>query len=627
MTVAAARTSAAATHVGELFLERAASLAPRPALRVLKVGGAGEDRVVTWAEWAERSTVFAAALVADGRAPGAAVAIFAGNGLEWPIADLGTVLAGCVGVGLYPSSAAPQVRHILSDSDASVVVVDTAERLAIVESVLPETDRPTVVATDAVAAGRDGVVPWSEWLARGWDALTAGAAGELSRRRGAAGPDDIAGLIYTSGSTGAPKGAEIPHRYLLASAASVRDTLGLTESDTALSFLPFCHAAERVFGLYTRILCGMECGLVRDHTRVMEAALEYGPTLFGGLPRFYEKVYEALEAERGRASESERSRWDRALELGRRRSRALRAASDADGASGRNADGVSGSGDRGWTDALEGEWAEAVAPYAEKVRRHFGARVRLATSGGAALPVEVAETLDALGLTVLGAYGLTEHLCAVFNRPDRYSFDTAGPPMPGTTLRIEDDGEIFIRRSALTFAGYRGRPDATREAFTADGQWLRTGDLGAVDGRGFLRITGRKKELIALSTGKKVAPVPIESALVDDPWIAQAVLHGEGRKFVSALLTLRRPVVESWARQAGLDAPFAALLRRPEVLARVQEAVDRVNAGLSRTEEVKRFVLLDRELSLEEDELTATFKVRRGVVIDRFRDRLDALYG
>lgn len=620
------RTSTAAA----LFLEQARELDRRTALHLLASGGAPANEKVSWAGWAERSRAFAAALVADGQAPGSTVAIFAGSDLLWPLSDLGALLAGCVSVGLYPTSAPPQVRHILHDARASVLVVDTAERLAIAEAALedgtgerPAARRPTIIAPDPLATGRRDVIAWSDWIGRGRVALDRGAAAELDRRMAAAAPDDIALLIYTSGSTGEPKGARIPHRYLLASAESVRDTLGLTADDTALSFLPFCHAAERVFGLYTRILCGMECGLVPDHTRLDAAAVDYGPSLFGGLPRFYEKVYEALEAERAAASGEARERWDRALALGRRRSRHRRRPRVTERPSGTPGEG--GGGD-GWSDALEREWSAAVAPVAERLRKHFGGRLRLATSGGAALPLEVAETLDALGVTVLGAYGLTEHLCAVFNRPDRYSFDTAGPPMPGTTLRLGDDGEILLRRSDLTFAGYQGRPEESRAAFTEGGEWLRTGDLGELDERGFLRITGRKKELIALSTGKKVAPVPVEAWLVDDPWIGQAVLYGEGRKFVSALLTLRRPVVEAWARERGLDQRYEALVERPEVRARVQEGVDRVNARLSRTEQVRRFIVLDRELSLEEDELTPTLKVRRRVVTGRYRHRLDALY-
>jgi long-chain acyl-CoA synthetase len=257
---------------------------------------------------------------------------------------------------------------------------------------------------------------------------------------------------------------------------------------------------------------------------------------------------------------------------------------------------------------------------------YLGTRVRLATSGGATLPVEVADYLDATGLAVLGAYGQTEHLCVAFHRPACYDTETVGSPMPGTEIRIDGDGEVLVRRNALTFAGYHGKPDATTEAFTEDGEWLRTGDLGELTSEDRLRLTGRKKELIALSSGKKVAPLPIESRLVEDPWIGHAMLYGEGERFVSALLVPRRQVVEAWQRERGLSLDYTELLAHPEVVARLQDTVDRVNAGLSSPERIKRFVLLERDLSVEANELTPTLKVRRAVVAQRYRDRLEPLY-
>ncbi|HEV7588049.1 MAG TPA: AMP-binding protein, partial [Longimicrobium sp.] len=368
----------------------------------------------------------------------------------------------------------------------------------------------------------------------------------------------------------------------------------------------FCHAAERMFGLYTRIVAGMEAALVPDHTCVWQAADAYGPTLFGGLPRFYEKAYEALHAEHLRATGPAREAWDRTVELGTERSKRMQAS-------------------RHVPTALEEEWSRVGEPLFRRARGFFGGRVRRATSGGAVLPAEVAEFLDALGITVLGAYGLTEHLCVAMNRPDAYRFDTAGPAMPGTEMRIAADGEILVRRNDLSFAGYRGRPEETESAFTADG-WLLTGDLGELLEDGSLRVTGRKKELIALSTGKKVAPLPIEAALAQDPWIGQAMLYGEGRKFVSALISLRPAMLRDW-RNGGADghAPDG-VLRHPDLLNVVQRAVDRVNARLSRTEQIRRFVVLGRELTAEDGELTPTLKLRRTVVAEKYRDELDALY-
>lgn len=591
-----------------LFRERVERYGDRVAFRVLAAGGAGRE-AVSWREWGDAARRFAAALVASGHRPGEAVAIFAGNRPLWPVADLGVLLAGGTSVGVYPTSSPEQLRQLLADSGAVVLVVDTPERLAAATQVRTGAPRLHTVVGERLRPSRTWTLGWDAWLARGTRALARGSAvaDELERRAARLSPDDVALLVYTSGSTGEAKGARITHRYLLDSALSIREALGLEEGDTSLSFLPFCHGAERVFGLYTRIVCGMEAGLVEDHARVWDAARAYGPTVFGGLPRFYEKAYEALRAAQEGAAPADRPRWARTLALGRERSR-LRQAGDP------------------VPPELEAEWREVGAPLFERVAALFGGRIRVATSGGATLPRAVAEYLDALGLTVLGAYGMTEHLCAAFNRPERYTLDSSGPPMPGTELRIAADGEVLVRRGPLTFAGYHGRPEATRDAFTPDGEWLLSGDLGELGADGCLRITGRKKELIALSNGKKVAPLPIEALLVQDPWIGQAMLYGEGRHFVTALLVLRRPVVEAWAGERGIGDAFHELLAHPEVVAHVQAAVDRVNARLSRPEQVRRWTLLERELTAEQDELTPTLKLRRLVVADRYRDRMEALY-
>ena len=595
-----AETAAAA------FLRRVRADGPRRALAALAAGGAPADAALSWEEWADASRAFAAALVESGHRPGEVVAVLAGNGVEWPVAEMGILMAAGISAGVYPTSAPAQVRQVLADCAAAVVVVDSAAQLAKVRAVRGELPAlRTVVAPDA-DAGWDAA-GWEEWLARGRAALAASpeVGGELLRRTGAARPDDVAALIYTSGSTGEPKGAELSHRYLLASAESVRETLGLDGSDRALSFLPFCHAAERIFGLYTRIACGMEAGLVAEHARVWEAARAFRPTLFGGLPRYYEKAAEALRAERDAASGAERERWERTLALGAELSRTRRA-------------GLAPSAE------AVAEWRRVGAPVLERAAALFGGGVRLATSGGATLPARDAELLDALGITVLGAYGLTEHLCAAFNRPDRYRFDAAGPPMPGTELRIAGDGEILLRRCALTFSGYRGRPAETRAAFTADGEWLLTGDLGRLDADGSLRVTGRKKELIALSNGKKIAPLAVESALAGDPWIEQAMLYGEGRGYASALLVLRRQTLEAWARAQGRDPDDPSVLEDAALRASVGAAVERVNAGFSNPERVRRFALL--ATAFDGDDLTPTLKLRRAAIAERYRDRLEALY-
>jgi long-chain acyl-CoA synthetase len=560
----------------------------------------------SWSDWERDARYFAAALVDSGCTPGSVVAVLAGNRPVWPIADLGALMAGAISVGVYPTSAAVQVHEVLNDSAARIVVVDTSEQLAKVLEVragLPNL-RSIVCACAPVDAPE--VIALSSWLERGRHAWPR-CGSEVSERIADASPDDVAILIYTSGSTGVPKGARISHRYLTASAESIRDTLALTDQDSSLSFLPYCHASERVFGLYTRILTGMRFMLVERPSDVWAAARAFGPTLFGGLPRFYEKIYEALLAKHATLNAGERMQWDCALQLGRERS--LRARDGAAAAP-----------------ELEHAWLEAATLPRETIASLVGRRVRLATSGGATLATEVAEYLAAAGLTVLGAYGLTEHLCVAMHRPDSYRFDSAGMPMPGTDLRISDTGEIQLRRSALTFSGYQHNAAETRAAFTSDGAWLRTGDLGFVDAEGRLHVTGREKELIALSGGKKVAPVPIERRLSESPWIAQAVLFGENRRYISALIALRRDYVEKWARETGRGHGFDALLLDPEITERVQHAIDAVNQTLSRPEQIKRFALLPAELSMEGEELTPTLKVRRSVIAQKYQEQLESLY-
>lgn len=545
------------------FFDRAERQGDRVALRTLKTSSTGADVAMTWAQWRDASLQFAAAVLKSSAEKSESVAILAGNTFAWPVTDIGTLASGKTSVGIYPTSAPVQVEKMLLDSGAGLVVTDDSEQLLSVlemQSRLPDLKEVISLVSDAVP----GTIRWSDWLETGKRALADYAELGAFIESRARGIDRAAPaiIIYTSGSTGEPKGAILSHGCIDASAASIQDALGLLESDTSVSFLTFSHAAERIFGHYVRILCGMEAALVEDHSRLWEVAAAYQPTFFGGLPRYYEKLYKRMTA---------------------------------------NGTGATSN--------------------------PLGSRLRIATSGGAVLPLELAESLHQRGVTVLGAYGLTEHLCVAMNRPGDFGFDSVGRAMRGTQMRIAADSEVLVRRSELTFSGYRNLPDETRASFTDDGEWLRTGDLGTVDEDGRLRITGRKKELLALSNGKMVAPLPIETRLARHPWIAQAVLHAEGRKFVSALIALRPEMVERWAAAKGLSELDGALVFHPLVIAEIQKAVDDVNATLSRAEGIRRFVLINRELSVAESELTPTHKVKRSTVLEKYSAQLDALYG
>jgi long-chain acyl-CoA synthetase len=582
------------TTVVAALLGRAAATPDAVALHVYDAASGGVRPALTWRAWADEARAFAAGLVEAGVRPGDVVAVLAGNRPCWPVADLGALMAGAVVAGVYPTAPAAQLRAVLADSGARLLVVDTAEQWEKARGVvadLPLTGR--VVCADQAAGAP---VAWDGWLEAGRAAVAGAAGGEVDRRVAALRPEDVAALVYTSGSTGEPKGACIPHAALVASGASVRDALGLTAADTALSFLPYAHSAERVFGQATRLVCGMAAALVPDPADVWAAARAYAPTLFGGLPRYYEKAHDSLLAAERDGPAAERDGWAATWALGAERSRLRRAG-------------------RPVPAALDGEWEAARGPARRALAAVFGARVRLATSGGAPLPAAAAERLDAAGLTVLGAYGQTEHLCVAMHRPGAYDFKTAGPPMPGTELRVAADGELLVRRSALTFAGYIGRPDATRAAFTPDGGWLRTGDLGEVGADGRVRVTGRLREMLALSTGKKVAPVPIEARLAEHPLVAHALVVGEGRRYAAALLFLADAGAGRGASNAATDGA-----------ADLATHVAAVNADLPPHERVRRFHVTADALSAEAGDLTPTHKVRRAAVEARYAHIVDALY-
>lgn len=488
----------------------------------------------SWQQFEQETIDFATALLSLDLKRGGSVCILMGNVPEWPISDIGTIMAGGVGVGLYPTSSAEQIAYIINHSDAEFVLVDSRDQLRKVLSIrdrLPNVRH--IIALDAGAS--EDVISYRNFVERG-KAERSRFASLLQERAEGAKPDDIAIMVYTSGTTGQPKGACLSHRYIINSVESLRQTIPIYDTDVSFSYLPFCHVAERISGLYNRLYAGAPAYFVDDLARLGEYMLEVKPTVFASLPRFFEKIH-----------------------------------------------------------------ARIVADGSTRVKDYFGGRIHLLTSGGAPLPLEVAEFFAAAGLPILQAYGLTENVCVAFNRPDNYKFGTVGPPMPGCEVRIAADKEILVR-SEMMFSGYYKAPEETARMF-ADG-WLLTGDLGELDDDGFLKIIGRKKELIVTSTGKKVAPALLENMLKEHHLISQAMVYGEGRSYLVALITLN-----------------AAAPRES-----VQAIVGSVNRRVSSTESIKRFAILDRDFEIERDEITPTGKLKRDVITERFRHVIDELY-
>jgi long-chain acyl-CoA synthetase len=593
-------------NIYTLFRERAEQYGGSEARACFYVREGAAWKGISWERFDREAHEFGCALLASGLSRSASVCILMGNVPEWPIADIGTIAAGGISVGLYPTSSAEQCRYIINHSDAEFVLVDTTQQLEKILSVRSSFAKvKAVIALDEAAAGaHPDVTSYRDFLQTGREAST--SVMPLLRENGlSASPDDIAIMVYTSGTTGLPKGATLSHRYIINSVESLRETIPVYDRDVCFSYLPYCHVAERISGLYNRLYAGTPAYFVDDLSRLWAYMMEVRPTVFASLPRFFEKVHARIMSDLEQLSGAERQQFLDALATGRRVSR-LRQAREA------------------IPEELRVEYEESALPLLARVNDYFGGRMRLATSGGAPLLREVAEFFDAAGIPILQAYGLTENICVAFNRPDNYKFGTVGPPMPGCRVRIEEDGEIIVR-SEMMFSGYYKEPEKTAEVMR-DG-WLLTGDLGEMDADGFLRITGRKKELIITSTGKNIAPALIENLIKEHHLISHALLYGEGKSYLVALITLNQLEAEEYARARKLSfESFADLTRHTEIVRLVQEIVDGANSRVSSTEAVKRFVILERDLRIEEDEVTPTMKLKRNVVLERFGELLEDLY-
>ncbi|MCS6886113.1 MAG: long-chain fatty acid--CoA ligase [Acidobacteriota bacterium] len=587
-------------NIYKLFCDRTSANRSKP---IFYIRREGIWQPILWEKFEQDVYYFAQALVSTGLKPGTSVCILMSNVPEWPIADVGTIIAGGIGVGLYPTSSPEQCRFIIEHSDAEYVVVDTRtqlEKILQVRNSLPKL-RYLLVLDESCSSSE--VIPFKTFLKMGEAANE--ARREVINRACAATAEDTAIMVYTSGTTGLPKGACLSHRYVINSCESLLETIPISPEDTSFSYLPYCHVAERISGLYNRLYAGAPAYFVDDINKLWQYMQEVRPTVFGSLPRFYEKIHARILADVEKSSQEDKELFYKVLDLGRHISHARQAKQKV-------------------PEEVQAEYDALARPVIEKVRGYFGGRIRIATSGGAPLPLEIAEFFDALGLPILQAYGLTENVCVAFNRPDNYRFGTVGPAMPGCQIRIAEDSEILVR-SEMMFSGYYKEPEKTAEMFR-DG-WLLTGDLGELTEDGFLKITGRKKELIVTSTGKNVAPALLENLLKEHHLISQAMAYGDGKSYITALITLNQAETEEYARSRGIEyGSFAELTKHPQIVSLVEQIVNAVNARVSSTEAIKKFVILDHDLSLEADEITPTLKIKRNVVAKNYGHLLEALY-
>jgi long-chain acyl-CoA synthetase len=616
-----------ARSIGEMFRLRAQRSSAAPA-SFEKAQGAW--RRLSWSELYDRARQVARGLADLGLRRGEAISILGPTSVPWGVYDLGSQLLGLVTVGIYPHQSAEQVRYLLEHSESRVVfVADEAELRTVLEA---------AGKVDSLSA----IVPWTEELASRHaeadarvmsPALFAAAPIEepaIAARLGEIDPQDTAVIVYTSGTTGPPKGAMISHANLLSLLRSQDRIVEYFQDDLLLSFLPMAHVAERNLAFYGRINAGVAAAYASSMGAILSEVVEVRPTIFGSVPRIFEKMYGKIRSEVAKKPALVRSLFDWAEGVGRRRVRLE--------LSGRKVPAGLG---------LQCALADRLVFH--KIRAAFGGRVRIFIVGAAPIAVDILEFLWAAGLPVYEVYGMTEATVITHaNRPGATRLGSVGQVVPPMEHRVAEDGEVLMR-GPFVFKGYFKNEAATAETIV-DG-WLQTGDIGAIDAEGFLRITDRKKHLIITAGGKNLAPANIERAIKSQsPLISQVHAHGDRRPYIAALIAPSPLETLEWGAEHGilaaaeLDARRAELMQNPSArspalnaaMAKVVadrrfreaflEPVRRGNRDLARVEQVRRFVVLDRDFSQEEGEMTPTMKLKRKELEKKFGPLFDRIY-
>ena len=540
--------------------------------------------------------------------PGDRVALICESRPEWLMADLAILTQGAVTVPVYPTLPAAQVRHLLADAAASVAIAGDETQAAKVREAWPELgDLRTLIVVDPPDGAGQSDREWTfaDTQARGHRRLLAenGLAREFKETAAAIQPDQLATIIYTSGTTGDPKGVMLTHEAVVSNVLGVDTMVTPVEDDEALSFLPLSHAFERTV-MYLYLLKGVTITFAESTDTIARDMQRVKPTVMTGVPRVYEKLHARVLETAAQAPKVRQAIFAWALRVGR-------ACSAVEHAGGQPSSLM-------W---VQRRLADRLV--FSQIRERMGGRLRFVVSGGAALSRVVAEFLFAIGVPVFEGYGLTETAPVLTINPETAPrLGTVGKAIPRVELRIADDGEI-LARGPNVMIGYYGKLEATAEAIK-DG-WFCTGDIGRLDDDGYLMITDRKKELLVTAGGKNVAPQPIEQRLKEHPLVAEAMLVGNGRPFISVL------ILPDWAALAAAvpdsaNADRAALVQRADVQARFDEVVSEVNADLPRFEQIRRFAALPTELSVEAGELTPTLKIKRRVVAEKWREAIDGLY-
>ncbi|WP_318218521.1 AMP-dependent synthetase/ligase [Streptomyces sp. SCL15-6] len=605
--------------VAGLFLERVAATPDAEAYRypVPPVSGEGPDgwKSLTWAQAAERVYAIAAGLIELGVQSEQRVALASSTRLEWILADLGIMCAGAATTTVYPQTNAEESAYILSDSESRVLIAEDAAQLAKAREKRAELpDLTHVVVIDA--AGADTTEDWVltlEELERRGAARLEKDPGLVKERVGALTKDQLATLIYTSGTTGKPKGVRLPHDNWSYMAKAIAATGLVTEDDVQYLWLPLAHVFGKVL-TSGQIEVGHVTAVDGRVDKIIENLPVVQPTYMAAVPRIFEKVYNgvAAKARAGGGAKYKIFQW--AAGVAREYAKVTQ-------------DNFKRTGTASAPFGLASRHKVADTLVYAKIREAFGGRLRACVSGSAALAPEIGYFFAGAGIHILEGYGLTESSAASFVNPgEAYRTGTVGKPLPGTEVRIADDGEILLRGPGI-MEGYHKLPEKTAEVLESDG-WFHTGDIGELSPDGYLRITDRKKDLIKTSGGKYIAPAEVEGQFkAVCPYVSNILVHGADRNFCTALIALDEAAITEWAKENGLDGkPYADIVAAPETVEMVDGYVKQLNEGLQRWQTIKKFRLLPRDLDVEHGEITPSLKLKRPVVEREYKHLIEEMY-
>ena len=592
----AASPAAGSQTLGQMILE----IARRHHGVALQFQRDGRTAYISYSELGTICSEIARGLISLGIERGDRVAILGLTSADWTLADCGAWCAGAVVAPIYHTNSPEECAHVLIDSGARLVFCEDASQAAKIEQIrnrCPALEH--VIFFQPPSADAIGI---DELRRRGEEMLPASVAERLAE----VSPDDVATLVYTSGTTGPPKGCMLTHTNFLATTRMYEEQLHFNETHSLYQFLPLAHVLARVAQVVALSAGAKVIYWTGDPAKIVDELAETGPTHFPAVPRIYEKIHSVVIGRVADGPAAQRALFDWAIGCGGRARKALH--------EGRRPSLV--------TDI---QYRLADRLVLAKVRRVFGPSLQLAMVGAAPIGRELLEFFDACGVLVLEGYGLTETCAAsTINTVDAMRFGSVGKPLPGTQAQIAGDGELLLRGPHL-FKGYYNDPVATQAALTPAG-WLRTGDLASIDADGFVTITGRKKDLIITSSGKNIAPVNIESELREARYISEAVVYGDNRPYLVAIVALDSDEAAKLAARLGVEGDAKTIARDPRIHAEIQKDVEAVNRKFARIEQIKRFAILDHELTQAAGELTPTLKVKRGFVYERYADLFSGLY-